>query len=185
MAPEHSGAHHMPNRQLLLLRHAKAVPEEFGMDDFDRPLAERGRDNADAMGRYIAAQGLIPDLVLYSPARRTVETWNLAARHLPGVESRAVQELHNFGTGSALLDVIKAEGRAARRLMLVTHNPATERLAQRLSGEGEKSLLRRMAEGFPTCGLAVIDFSAGGWADTAPGTGTLHSFTRPRDLAEA
>ena len=141
MAPEHSGAHHMPNRQLLLLRHAKAVPEEFGMDDFDRPLTERGRNNADAMGRYIAAEGLVPDLVLYSPARRTVETWEMAARHLPAVKARAVQDLHNFGTGSALLDVIKAQGGAARRLMLVTHNPATERLALRLSGEGETVLI--------------------------------------------
>ena len=175
----------MPDRQLLLLRHAKAVPEEFGMDDFDRPLAERGRDNADAMGRYIAAQGLAPDLVLYSPARRTVETWEIAARHIPAAEARAVQDLHNFGTGSALLDVIRAQGGAARRLMLVTHNPATERLALRLSGEGEKDLLRRMAEGFPTCALAVIDFSAGGWDETEAGTGTLHSFTRPRDLADA
>ena len=175
----------MPNRQLLLLRHAKAVPEEFGTDDFDRPLAERGRNNADAMGRYIAAQGFFPELVLYSPARRTVETWEIAGRHLPGIESRPVQELHDFGTGSALLDVIKAQGGAAKRLMLVTHNPATERLALRLSGEGDKALLRRMAEGFPTCGLAVIDFSTGGWEDTAAGTGALHSFTRPRDHAEA
>lgn len=175
----------MPDRQLLLLRHAKAVPEELGMDDFDRPLAERGRNNADAMGRYIATRGLVPDLVLYSPARRTVETWEIAARHLPRVEARPVKDLHNFGTGSALLDVIKAEGGAARRLMLVTHNPATERLALRLSGEGQKALLRRMAEGFPTCGLAVIDFAHGGWDETAAGTGTLHSFTRPRDLTEA
>ena len=42
-----------------------------------------------------------------------------------------------------------------------------------------------MAEGFPTCALAVIDFSAGGWDATEAGTGTLHSFTRPRDLADA
>lgn len=175
----------MPDRQLLLLRHAKAVPEEFGMDDFDRPLTERGRNNAEAMGRYIAAQGLAPDLVLYSPARRTVETWEIAAQHLPRVKSRPVQDLHDFGTGSALLEVIRAQGGAARRLMLVTHNPATERLALRLSGEGEKALLRRMAEGYPTCALAVIDFGAGGWEDTAAGKGTLHSFTRPRDLAEA
>ena len=66
----------MPDRQLLLLRHAKAVIGE-GMDDFDRPLAPRGEQAAQAMGRYMAANGLVPDLVLCSPARRTTQTWEM------------------------------------------------------------------------------------------------------------
>ena len=61
----------MPDRQLLLLRHAKAVLGE-GMEDFDRPLALRGEQAAQAIGRHMAAHGLVPDLVLCSPARRTM-----------------------------------------------------------------------------------------------------------------
>ena len=78
----------MPNRQLLLLRHAKAVIGEAGMEDFDRPLAERGRKAAGVMGRYLAEHDLVPDLALCSPARRTRETWEIAARELPGSDVR-------------------------------------------------------------------------------------------------
>ena len=41
----------MPNRQLLLLRHAKAVIGEGSMRDIDRPLAPRGEKAAKPRGR--------------------------------------------------------------------------------------------------------------------------------------
>jgi len=40
------------------------------MDDFDRPLAERGREDAALIGKVLAREGLTPDLALVSPARR-------------------------------------------------------------------------------------------------------------------
>ena len=51
----------MPNRQLLLLRHAKAAIGE-GLADIDRPLAGRGERASKAIGRYMAENGLAPDL---------------------------------------------------------------------------------------------------------------------------
>lgn len=172
----------MPDRQLLLLRHAKAVIGEAGIDDFDRPLAERGRKAAQAMGRYMAGHGLVPDLVLCSPARRTRETWEIAARELPGTQTQFVEQLYDFGDGEALLDAIRQHGGKAKRLLLVTHNPATQALSLSLSGSGEKALRRQMAEKFPTAGLAVISLSGSGWAATADGTGRLDAFIRPRDI---
>src|SRR6478736_5181348 len=112
----------MPNRQLLLLRHAKAVIGE-GMEDFDRPLAVRGEQAAQAIGRYMAEHDLVPDLVLCSPARRTSQTWEIAARELPETEVHLVNALYDFGDGEALLNVIREQGGKAKRLLLVTHNP--------------------------------------------------------------
>jgi phosphohistidine phosphatase len=169
-------------RQLLLLRHAKAVIGGPGMADFDRPLADRGRKAADRMGHYLAGNHLVPDLVLCSPARRTRETWEIAARALPPAETRFLDALYDFGDGEALLAAIRREGGKARRLMLVTHNPATQSLALLLSGSGNAGLRRQMAEKYPTAGLAVLGFGAGSWTATAVGSGTLEAFIRPRDL---
>ena len=69
----------MPDRQLLLLRHAKAVPGKAGMADFDRHLAERGQKAAKLMGRYLAEHDLVPDLVLCSPARTYVDVLQAGA----------------------------------------------------------------------------------------------------------
>ena len=49
----------MPDRQLLLLRHAKAVIADPGMEDFDRPLVhpERGEFSLGRMVRIYAWHG--------------------------------------------------------------------------------------------------------------------------------
>ena len=171
----------MPDRQLLLLRHAKAVIGE-GLDDIDRPLAPRGEMAAQVMGRYMARNGLVPGLVLCSPARRTRQTWEIAARELPETPLRILEELYDFGDGAALLQVIRKRGGTAGRLLLVTHNPATQNLALSLAGAGEKALQRQMREKYPTAGLAVLSFPGENWAKTAEASGTLDQFIRPREL---
>ena len=171
----------MPDRQLLLLRHAKAVLGE-GLEDFDRPLALRGEKAAQTMGRYMAENGLAPDLVLCSPARRTAQTWEIAAHELPQTELHLLEELYDFGSGEALLEAIRTRGKMVKRLLLVTHNPATQNLAVALAGYGDKELRREMIEKYPTAALAVLTFSGGSWADTAEGQGRLGAFIRPREL---
>ena len=171
----------MPDNQLLLLRHAKAVIGE-GLEDFDRPLATRGEQAAEAMGRHMAANDLVPDLVLCSPARRTSQTWEIASRQLPPTAVHLVEALYDFGDGEALLEVIRARGAAARRLLLVTHNPATQHLALALAGSGNPVQRRQMMEKYPTAGLAILAH-AGSWHDLAEGQCRLDGFIRPRDLA--
>ena len=61
-------------RSLTLLRHAKSSWDDESLDDFHRPLNERGRRAAKAMGKHLAAKGARFDLVLASPAQRVVET---------------------------------------------------------------------------------------------------------------
>ena len=63
-------------RRIVLLRHAKA--EWSRESDHERPLAERGRQDAPAAGRRLAHSGTAPDLALCSTATRTRETWKLA-----------------------------------------------------------------------------------------------------------
>ncbi|WP_395687308.1 SixA phosphatase family protein [Aestuariivirga sp.] len=174
----------MPDRQLLLLRHAKAEIGEHELRDIDRPLAARGRRAAERIGRYLAEHDLVPDLVLCSPARRTRETWEIAARALPPVKSLFPDSLYDFGDGSALLDAIRKDAEGVRRLLLVTHNPATQALALRLSGSAPARQRRQMAEKYPTAGLAVFTFPGRDWAQTAAGAGHLAAFIRPRDLME-
>jgi phosphohistidine phosphatase len=60
-------------KNLLLLRHAKSAWPD-GVEDHDRPLAERGRRDAPRMGAYMADVGIEPNVALVSSARRTQET---------------------------------------------------------------------------------------------------------------
>lgn len=65
--------------QLALLRHAKSSWDQPQLDDFDRPLNERGRRAAPIMGHMLASLKFAPDVVLCSPAKRTRETLEAVA----------------------------------------------------------------------------------------------------------
>ena len=167
---------------LILFRHAKSSWEDPDLADFDRPLNERGQETAPRIGEWLKDEKLVPDLVLVSAARRSRETWTLAAPALEGsVPVRVETELYHADP-SVILDRIRSTGAGVQRLMVIGHNPGLESLARGLVQEGRKKQLRRMYEKFPTGAVAVIDFSADDWATVEPGSGTLRVFMRPKDL---
>ena len=53
---------------LALLRHAKSSWDNSDLDDFDRPLNERGRGAARVMGEALKELHFVPQLILCSPA---------------------------------------------------------------------------------------------------------------------
>ncbi|WP_082893673.1 SixA phosphatase family protein [Rufibacter ruber] len=74
-------------KNLLLMRHATAAEKETGQQDADRELTLFGERQAGEMGIKLKSLGLVPELVLCSPAVRTRATVeNLMAevgRNLP------------------------------------------------------------------------------------------------------
>jgi phosphohistidine phosphatase len=169
-------------RTLLLMRHAKSSWDRPELTDVDRPLAARGRQAAPRVGRWLAGQRLIPDLVLGSPARRVGETWQLVAPALGGeIAFRTLSDLYE-GTPDRLLEVLRGVEIEIRMLMLIGHNPALGALAQSLAGAGPAKALERLRTKFPTAAVAVLSFEIDRWAELAAGGGRLRELVRPKDL---
>src|SRR5580658_6810616 len=97
-------------RRLILFRHAKAEPRGPGEDDFDRPLNERGREDAAIIGRALADQGHRPDLALVSPARRTTETWVNARDAFPAAAVELAPELYDGAPDAIRMAIADAAG---------------------------------------------------------------------------
>jgi phosphohistidine phosphatase len=159
---------------LLVMRHAKAAGEP-GVNDLQRPLTPRGRRDADAAGRWLAAQGIVPDRVICSPAQRTRETWARLATALgAAAPDRSVvsfdQRVYDAGAQSLFYLVAEQPGEAAT-VLTVGHNPASHELVAELTGRRDFA--------FPACALAVIGVAAD-WPDTAPGTGELTALWTPQ-----
>ncbi len=167
--------------RLFLLRHAKSPPGLPGQKDFDRPLAERGRAAAPVVGRHMAKQGYVPDLVLCSPSARTRETFEGLRPFLPDhVAVDYARDLYEASLG-AMLKVIASHADGSERLLVVGHNPSIHRLAATLPGEGDPALLAQLETKFPTASLAVIEFSVR-WPEVRLGGGRLVAFVTPADL---
>lgn len=165
-------------RRLLILRHAKADRPE-GVQDHERPLAERGRTQSAWMGTYLAEQGLRPDLALVSTARRTQETWALARPAFAvDIAQRNDRLLYTAASG-ALLELIQQVDGDARTLLLVGHNPTLHDLALKLIGSAAEADMSRLRQKYPTAGLLVIDFDIEHWSEASPATGRLDRFITP------
>jgi phosphohistidine phosphatase len=168
--------------RLLLLRHAKSSWGDPGLADIDRPLSPRGRRNAATMAKAIDAEGLVPDRILCSPARRTRETLAALLPYLGG-EGRVSIDPKLYDSGpSDYLGAISRSGSDAGTLMVIGHNPAIHATAQLLTGDGEPGLADELAAKYPTGALAVIDFGQVSWSRLDPHSGFLVAFLKPRDL---
>jgi phosphohistidine phosphatase len=169
-------------RRLMLLRHAKSDWSQTTADR-GRPLNDRGRAVAPLMGAYLAHHALLPDRVVVSPARRTLETWELAARPLAGSAAAPVVEERIYeASAETLLGVVRALPEACHLVLVVGHNPGMQELALQLIATGDADARRRLAEKYPTGGLTVIDFAVDDWAVVHPRSGRLDRFVVPKML---
>ncbi len=157
-------------RELILLRHAHAEPADNGQADIDRPLSPQGLAEAEAAGRWLHEQRLVPDRVLCSPARRTRETLEAVLGLTGYVEQRLEERIYDAvpGTLAALLD----EHREVERLLLVGHNPGLEQLVA-LMHSGQSGDYR----GMPPAAVAVLSLPMD--AAIEPGIARLAAFWWP------
>ena len=167
-------------RRLMLLRHAKAVPQG-GLADENRPLAERGRSDMPAVAAFAAAQALVPELVLVSSALRTRETWELLLPAFGAAPAHRIEARLYAAPAEQVFYIIRETAPEIQSLMLIGHNPGLEDAARILTGSGEIDALIRFGGTMPTSSLAVIDLS-GGWGDLQERTGRLEFFVTPKSL---
>ena len=160
----------------MLIRHAKAAD---GPVDADRPLTERGRRHAAAIGSWLTQAELVPDRVVVSPARRAAQTWKRAATGLVAGPQPVVDERIYDNTVEALLEVLRETPEDVRTVAVVGHNPSIGELACVLDdGQGSPAARREIDAGFRTGGVAVFTLATP-FSAIAPGAATLSDYTVP------
>ena len=160
-------------KTLLLLRHAKSSRDDPRLSDFDRPLNDRGKDDAKLVGRYLRKQKIKIDVIVTSPARRARRT---AERVLEaaGLANQLVFDERIYEASAAqLLKVISEIDVTADVAFFIGHNPGFEDLL---------TCLTDRAGSMPTASLACISLDIKEWRDVAPRCGELRWFITPKDL---
>jgi phosphohistidine phosphatase len=132
--------------RLFIVRHAEAAG---GEPDELRPLTEQGRENARALGKRLAVDGVRPDAVLTSPLLRARETATEIARAL-GIEAEADERL---APGAGADEVQATVAGRGETIVVVGHQPDCGRVAAALGGGPEPP--------FPPGGVAVVEFELG------------------------
>jgi phosphohistidine phosphatase len=159
---------------LLVLRHAKSSWKNPELPDHDRPLSNRGKKDAPRMGKLLVKEGLVPGIIISSPAMRARTTAEKVAKS-SNYQGEIVIESSLYGSGhEAYLDVLKHQPDKYQTVLMVGHNPDIELLIQSLTGNEIR---------MPTCGLASVNLPVDKWVNLANGIkAELAKVWRPKEL---
>ena len=163
-------------RRLILMRHAKSSWADAGQADIDRPLSDRGRRNAAAIGEWLRARGYLPDEALVSVARRTRETWEGVAAALGPCPATFLPALYHAEPRQMLAALRGATGATA---LMLGHNPGTGALAARLARTAPAD---PEFDRYPTAATGILDFPISDWREADWNGADLTDFIVPRAL---
>ena len=163
-------------RRLVLVRHAKSDWSTAGQADYDRPLNERGKRDAPVMGQRLKEKGVIPDLIIASPAKRAAATARLIAdavgydkNKIAWVESLYHCPPHVFEEVLLTQDIPDD----VKTVFIFAHNPGITLFANETT-EGLD------IDNIPTCGIVALSFEADHWNDYTTAKHSLLFFDYPK-----
>lgn len=167
-------------KHLYLLRHAKSSWAEEGIDDHDRPLAGRGKKDAQRLEEYLRQAHIAPALVLCSSARRTRETLKGIQPALPKTTKVAIEDGLYLASARDVIKRLRDVADGVASVMVIGHNPTLQELALALATRGAP--LARLRENLPTGSLVSIALPEGPWSKVGKEEGELTSMITPSDL---
>jgi phosphohistidine phosphatase len=161
-------------KKIIIVRHAKSS-WEYDVIDHERPLNNRGIEDARMVSIELIGHKLNPDLILSSDAMRAKTTASIFVKNL-NFNNNTVHlnhDLYDF-SGHNLLKVIKNCDDSIKTLMVFGHNHA---ITAFVNSYGNKNI-----DNVPTSGVVILTFEIENWKDLKPGKTALTVF--PRDLKE-
>jgi phosphohistidine phosphatase len=161
------------SRVLTLLRHAKSSWNNNDLEDFHRPLNNRGLKVAPVMGQRFADKKCKLDAIISSPALRAITTAQIIAQKNGFIVEQISPNIDIYeATLDVLMNLIHQVNDQLGSIMLVGHNPGFTELVNYL---GNVSI-----DNMPTCSMAQIEFDVGSWQEISEHSGKLISFDYPK-----
>lgn len=164
-------------KTLILMRHAKSSWAEPMQNDFDRPLNDRGKQDAPEMAKRLLKKNSVPDLIVCSTAKRTHKTARLVAGELKYNEQDILREHELYEAHvNDMLHVIRQFDDEKNTILLIAHNPTITSMVGYLTGA--------YIENMPTAGQASVSFAFKTWKQVAQETGKLNWFDYPKSMLD-
>ncbi|MBN8584742.1 MAG: histidine phosphatase family protein [Ignavibacteria bacterium] len=158
---------------LFLCRHAKSSWSEPGLADKERPLNERGKNDAPLMGNILKNKQEFPDLIISSPAKRALKTAKLIAEKLDYKTKNIEVNKNLYMAGiNEFIDVISNINKDHKNVMLFSHNYGITDFANYISNSDIQNI--------PTCGIVKISFVIKNWQEIQNTKGNLQYFIYPK-----
>lgn len=158
-------------KKLFIIRHAKSDWSNEKLDDYDRPLNQRGKKDAPLIGKILVKKKIVPDLIISSPAYRARKTSLKIASKVGYADEILFNEYIYEATLRTLLDIINFIEDEYDDVYLIGHNPGLNMLG---------FYLVDFNDNLPTCGVLEIEFNCETWREATKKNARLISYEYPK-----
>jgi len=160
-------------KKLFVVRHAKSSWDNPDLEDFDRPLNKRGKQDAPEMGGRLSNNIDTPDLLLTSPAKRAKKTASKIAKKIDYNKKDIAKDKRLYHAGIRLIkEVVKEVDDRVDSLMIFGHNPGFTDFVNNISDAS--------IDNIPTCGVVAIEFDISSWKQIDDEKGAVTFFDYPK-----
>lgn len=159
-------------KNLTLIRHAEAQPQQFFEGDKARELTQKGLYQIEVIAKYLKEKNCLPDYLVCSPAKRVIQTAQLICQNLT-INSKLINlnRILYSGNTEAILKLIYSLN-LSQHVFIIGHNPTLSCLSHKLCPMAKPFIL-------PTAGVISIDFDIKNWDDLLIKPGRLNFFIEP------
>ena len=153
-------------KKVIIVRHAKSVPYGYD-DDFHRDLTERGVSDALKISQELKNRIVFPDLIIASPATRTMHTALVFCGNLDYSTSsiRQVDDLYEGMTTQSFIDLLQQLPENVQTVFVFGHNPTVYYLVY--------NLVKYFNSDMPTCSTVGLDFEIDSWKEVSAHGGKI------------
>jgi phosphohistidine phosphatase len=161
-------------KTLVIVRHAKSSWDIGSLNDFDRPLNERGKKDAPLMAQRLLDKKIIIDAFISSPAKRAKKTAEFFSTAYNKKEDDIIfiPSLYHAGVAT-FYETIENIADEFNTAALFSHNPGITAFANELV-ESVK------IDNMPTCGIFAIKIDTKKWKEFKKATKEFLFFDYPK-----
>ena len=147
------------SKTLLVIRHAKSSWDIGTLNDFERPLNDRGKKDAPVMAKRLIDRNIPVDVFVSSPAKRAKKTAELFCETFGKSEDDIVYvSMLYHATDEVFYEVVEQLDDAFNTVALFSHNPGITEFVNNLT-DGIK------IDNMPTCSIYAINVQVKKWSD--------------------
>lgn len=143
-------------KTLYIVRHGEKNIVDESIDDYDIEVTQKGLEDIHKQAKKLKEKGIIPDLIVSSPAIRTRQTADILSNELNYTKNIMYNEVLYQAFMNELVESITYTFDDVKTLMIVGHNPSLTALGVSFVGLKEKILMGEMVR---------IDFDCNSWTE--------------------
>lgn len=143
-------------KNLLIIRHAKSSWLDVSQSDFDRPLNQRGSNDAPEMAKRLKEKNIGIDVFISSTANRAISTCRYFAEayHVKEKNIITYPELYH-ASPEVFYDVLKKINDQYISAAVFSHNPGITAFVNELTNA--------KIDNMPTCGIFAVKIYTQSW----------------------